>query len=156
MANASDRKEIRRLEKAAKLAELQRREVITQVMVSLPGRAWMWDVLSACSIFSTTHVPADALASSFQEGRRSVGLSLLADIMAHCPDQFIQAMREQNERRILDDNATARSDDALDSTALAERSGSAQPDRGDSGTESDRSERGDEDRSAPGADIYVN
>jgi hypothetical protein len=160
MDNAADRKSIRRLEKAAKLAETQRREVITSIMVTSAGRQWLWDRMSECSIFSTTHVPADPYASAFQEGRRSVGLSLLSDIMTHCPDQFILAMREQNERHLSHD-AAARADDpsSADSSALAERRGGTLADRGDSGAEPDSStdpasaeaERGWN----PGADIYT-
>jgi len=151
--NASNRKSIRAAEKAARIRDRERREIITQIMVSSPGRAWLWDRLSECNIFSTTHT-ADPYASAFQEGRRSVGLSLLADIMAYCPDQFIQAMREQNERHIRPDP---------DSNPLtdppAERRGSPIADGGDSGAlaDSEADDPGSEAPSygSPGHDIYV-
>lgn len=152
--NASNRKSIRAAEKAARIRDRERREIITQIMVSSPGRAWLWDRLSECNIFSTTHT-ADPYASAFQEGRRSVGLSLLADIMAYCPDQFIQAMREQNERHIRPDP------DPVDATPLAERRGGPVADGGDSGAVTD-SEVDDSVNDAdtptytsPGHDIYV-
>jgi hypothetical protein len=102
MDNASDRKSIRRLEKAAKLADAQRRQVITSLMSTTFGREWMWDVLSRCHCFATTF-NGDALQSAFAEGQRAIGLSLLSDIMIACPDQYIQAMRESNERTSIDE-----------------------------------------------------
>src|SRR2546421_147521 len=100
--NAADRKQIRRKEKAAKLADAQRREVITNLMSTSFGREWMWDVLAGCHCFATTF-NGDALASAFAEGERNVGLRLLADILVACPDQYIQAMRESNDRNSLNE-----------------------------------------------------
>jgi hypothetical protein len=113
--NAADRKSIRRLEKASKLADAQRRQVITSLMSTTFGREWMWDVLSRCHCFSTTFT-GDALSGAFAEGQRAIGLSLLSDIMIACPDQYIQAQRESNERSSLD-----------------ERRSSAESERGDPG-----------------------
>lgn len=155
LPNAADRKSIRAAEKAARLRERERAEVVTSIMSTRAGRSWLWDRLSETSIFSTTHVAADPLGSAFQEGRRSVGLSLLADIMAHCPDQFINAMREHNERHQHNDHTAPDSDSA----PLAERRSSPQPDGGDSGAESDRTETpgpaGPEAGWNPGLDIYI-
>ncbi len=137
--NASDRKSIRAAEKAALLRDVQRREVIGEIMSTTYGRAWLWDTLATCSIFHTTF-NGDALASAFQEGRRSVGLALLADILAHCPDQYITAMREHNER-----NQQPDTDPANASTASERRVGPI-PNRGDSGTLADQ---------APDSDFIV-
>ena len=154
-ANAADRKSIRRQEKAARLAERQRAEVIRSIMSSTQGRAWLWDVLSSTAMFHTTF-NGDALASAFQEGRRSVGLAFLADIMAHSPDLYIQAMREANERNIRPDPQPASAD------PLAERRGSPLPDGGDSGAVADSSpdEADDADDTpsgwqSPGRDVYT-
>ena len=114
--NAADRKDIRRLEKQARLADRQRQEVITSIMSTLAGRQWLWDKLSECHLFITTF-NGDALQSAYMEGQRAVGLSMLSDIMIACPDQYIQAMRESNER-----------------SATNERRSSPQPDGGDSGS----------------------
>jgi hypothetical protein len=114
MANAADRKSIRRLEKAAKLADAQRRQVITDLMSTTFGREWMWDVLSRCHCFSTTF-NGDALASAFAEGQRAIGLSLLSDIMIACPDQYITAMRESNDRSTTDERRSSTESDGRDS-----------------------------------------
>lgn len=152
-ANAADRKSIRAAEKAARIAARQRYDVITQIMSTSYGRAWLWDHLSSARIFCTTHVAGDPNASAFQEGRRSLGLELFADILAACPDMYIQAMREANDRHNSDD----RSPD--DTSAADERRRGPILDGGDSGP-SAGAEDGSEDGDAPeirspGADIYV-
>lgn len=152
MANAADRKSIRAQEKSAAIADRSRREVIGQIMSTAPGRAWLWDTLSTCSIFVTTHNP-DPYIASFNEGRRSVGLALLADIMVHCPDLYIEAMREANVRHISND-ASANNSGSASADPLAERRSGEVADGGDSGAEPDTSDEAPSYRS-PGSDIYV-
>lgn len=151
--NAADRKSIRKQEKAQRQAELLRRDAIVASMSTSNGRAWLWDVLASAHCFHTTHVAGDALASAFQEGRRSLGLAVLSDIMAHCPDLYIQAMREANERHIQPDPHAAAAD------PHAERLGSPVPNGGDPGALPDSSADPDPadtpSYSAPGADIYA-
>ena len=130
MDNAANRKSIRRKEKAARLADVQRREVITQTMQSAAGRQWVWDRLSDCMVFSSTF-NGDALQSAFNEGLRAAGLAMLSDIMAACPDLYIQAQRESNERRTTD-----------------ERRSSAESDGGDTGPTETPSNYGDFDNNA--------
>lgn len=116
--NAAERKDVRRAEKVAKLADRQRVEVITNIMSTIPGRAWMLDRLERCHIFATTFVN-DALITAFGEGQRNIGLQDIDDIMQACPDKYILMMRERNER------------DASRSTP-SERSSGSNPDGGDS------------------------
>lgn len=115
--NAAERKDVRKAEKAAKLADRQRAEIVSGIMSVAPGRAWMLDRLESASVFATTFNP-DALQMAFAEGNRNQGLQLLNDIMQHCPEQYVLMMRERNER------------DAARSTP-SERAGSQEPDGGD-------------------------
>src|SRR6266436_657334 len=100
--DASDRKSIRRAEKASRLADRARQEVIVNLMSTTFGRAWLWDILTSCHVFGQTFSP-DPLMTAFAEGRRAVGLALLADVMSACPDQYITAAREANVRYNSDD-----------------------------------------------------
>ena len=95
--SAADRKDIRRAEKDEAVATRQRGEVIFGLMSTSPGRAYIWEQLSAAHIFSTSFA-LDALQMAFSEGERNAGLRLLNDIMDTCPDEFILMMRERNER----------------------------------------------------------
>lgn len=118
--SASDRKSIRRREKAARLAERQRAEVLTSVMSTPAGREWIWNILGACHCFSTTFT-SDALVTAFQEGQRSTGLGLLADILQTCPDQYIAAMRESAQRAIAVEARTEDPDAESDPDEPAEK-----------------------------------
>lgn len=98
--SASDRKSIRAREKTALAEATIRADVIRSTMSTPTGRHWMWTVLSQCHIFAQTFT-SDPLTTAFNEGQRSIGLRLMADILLTCPDQYIQAQREQHARDTL-------------------------------------------------------
>lgn len=95
--NAAERSHVRKAEKEAERAEAERAEIITNLMSTTPGRAWVLHLLEAAHIF-TTSFDRDAIAMAFAEGERNHGLILLNDIHQHCPDQYILMLRESNER----------------------------------------------------------
>lgn len=99
MYDASNRKDIRKAEKASRLADVQRLEFLRSVMSTPPGRAWIYDLLSRCSIFASTFRP-DAGFAAFLEGGRNVGLQFLNDLMIACPDQYIVMVQEANAKSI--------------------------------------------------------
>lgn len=118
--NAADRKDVRRAEKAARIAERDRGKVLRGIMSTTNGREFIWNRLEAAHVF-TISPPTDALAMAFQQGERNQGLQLLSDIMRWCPDEFIESMREANGRRTADtgsdsdDAGIAAADDDTDS-----------------------------------------
>ena len=115
--SAADRKSIRRKEKESRIADRLRAEVIAGVMSSPAGRQWLWDTLASCHMFHTTF-NGDALASAFAEGQRAVGLAILSDIMLACPDSYIQAMRESNERSSADERRRGPNDAGRESGSV--------------------------------------
>lgn len=100
--NASDTKAIRLAKRQARLAEAERREVILHLMSSPGGRNYIYDFLTRCHVFATSFAE-NSLTMAFAEGERNVGLQVLGDIMAFAPDQYIQMMREANDRHIAAD-----------------------------------------------------
>jgi hypothetical protein len=110
--NAANRKDVRRLEKQARLDTRARRETIQTLMSTTQGRQWVHERLTVCHVFATSF-STNAYESAFREGERNVGLQLLNDVMT-CPDEYIQMMREANVR-----------------DSIAERSSSADGDGGD-------------------------
>ena len=102
MDNAADLRSLKRKAREARLAEAQRREVTFSIMSSPAGRVWVLDILEHCNIFATSF-SVNALQTAFREGQRDVGLRLLADIVSFSPDQYIQMMREANDRERIDD-----------------------------------------------------
>ena len=97
MINTADRKSVRAAEKAAERAERNNGEVLIAICSHQNGRRYLWDKLASHCVFSSTY-SADPGAMAFNEGRRSAGLELLAEITKWAPDQFIQMMREANQR----------------------------------------------------------
>lgn len=101
MPNAASRASVRAAEKESQQLDAVRRQVITGLMSHPDGRRYVHEELQSAHIFSTSF-NADTHVMSFLEGERNSGLRLFADIMRHCPEQFIQMMREKNARDDLD------------------------------------------------------
>ena len=95
MRNASERKDIRRYEKQAKLRETNRINFIVAAMSTPAGRVWFHDFLSACHIFADPFT-GDALVEAYSKGERNVGLKVYNDIVSNCPNYFIDMMKEAN------------------------------------------------------------
>ena len=117
--DASNRKDIRRAEKDAKLDETMRIDFLRAAMSTIQGRAFFHDFLEFCHLFADPFT-GDALIEAYRKGERNVGLRTFADLLAHCPDYYIQMVKEANDRRTVRD--TRRSAPADDATA-SERSG---------------------------------
>ena len=95
MRNASERKDIRRYEKQAKLRETNRINFIVAAMSTPAGRVWFHDFLSTCHIFADPFT-GDALVEAYSKGERNVGLKVYNDIVTNCPNYFIDMMKEAN------------------------------------------------------------
>ena len=107
--DASNRRDVKALERQAKLADQQRKEIVNGIMSVEPGRRWMCDLLETCHIFATSFSDVD-LRMAFMEGQREIGLRLLMDIMGACPDQYVTMMRERNGRQSANDARGNRKD----------------------------------------------
>ncbi len=66
------------------------------LMADPRGRRIIWRQLSAAGVFQSSFDPA-AMTMAFNEGRRSEGLRLLAQVMELCPDLYATMMKEQTE-----------------------------------------------------------
>lgn len=123
-ANTANRKAIREAEKKARQIELEDSETLVGLMTTKSGRAFIWRKLEDAGVFHTTYHD-NPQRMAFLEGGRATGLALLSQVMQWCPDYFIQAMREANERRIHDqhDINTAAGD------ATGQQPGSEEPGR---------------------------
>ena len=119
MRNASERKDIRRYEKAAKIAEQDRINFIVAAMSTSAGRTYFRDLLASCHIFADPFT-GDALLEAYSKGERNIGLKIYNDIVTNCPDYFVLMMKEANiaeqvnERRDSDDRDTDDTDGSPD------------------------------------------
>ena len=132
MYDASNRKHIRAAEKSAKVADRTRGEVLARLASDVGGRHYLWDRLAELHVFTSTYNDNPS-RMAFLEGQRAAGLSLLADILHWCPEQFLQMMVEANGRRTADDdNDTDRAagDGPEPSGRSGDDQGHAEPDDG--------------------------
>ena len=111
--DASNRKQIRQAEKAAAVMERDRIEFLHNCLSTIQGRTWFYSLLADCHCFSQP--PSfNPHQDYFALGERNVGLRIFAEIIAHCPDQYLTMMKEANVRDNLN-------------TARTERAGSPNP-----------------------------
>ena len=135
--DASNRKDVRRLEKVSRLAARDDADCIRKIMSDTFGRAWMWRKLEAARIFDDPFT-GDPLVEAYNKGNRNFGMILLADIMLHCPQMYLKMTEEANVRRINNDN---------DHNVSAEYSGGEDSGRNAEGSDSTADfADGDEDR----------
>lgn len=73
-----------------------RKLVLSTLMKTVDGRRYVWLELQFMQAFQQSAVFGDnaALATYFNEGRRSVGQRLLALLTTHCATQYIQMLQE--------------------------------------------------------------
>ena len=101
--NASEETHVRAGRRKAKLERDQHLADVRLVMDTLGGRRVMWGLLVDALIFRTTFAQ-DPCVSAFQEGNRNLGLKVLADVMEACPELYLKAQTEANQRKEQDDN----------------------------------------------------
>ena len=105
--NASNTRDIRRAEREARHAEEERHGFILNIMSNQAGRNYICDLLLRCHVFSSSF-SSDAFATAFSEGERNIGLQILADVTRFAPDQYIQMMRERNDRELYFSGGSSR------------------------------------------------
>jgi len=106
MYDASNRKDIREAEKAAARIERDRIEFLTAALSTVQGRTWFYHFLEDSHLFSDPF-SGDPYREAYLKGERNVGLRIFAEISQHCPNQYIQMIKEANERL---NHAAARSE----------------------------------------------
>jgi len=101
--DAGNRKDVRKLEKAAKHAEHARIEYTRRIMSEALGRVWMHSLLARCNVFHTPFVRGAADITAFNCGTQNVGLQLFADVIVNCPTEYILMMQEASHKELSND-----------------------------------------------------
>jgi hypothetical protein len=63
------------------------------VMKHPQGRRFVWRQLSAAGLYRPSFT-GDQATTFFNEGRRALGLQLLASLDAHCPEDYMRMLQE--------------------------------------------------------------
>jgi hypothetical protein len=91
--DAGDRRHVARREKKSKARRRRSAEALCWVMADPRGRSVVWKLLGKAGLFRSSMAPSAEL-TAFNEGRRDLGLGLLARVMRHCPEQYVRMQAE--------------------------------------------------------------
>lgn len=81
---------------------------LRSVMSTPAGRRFVWRLLTQAGLQGSSFA-SDPLTTAYNEGRRSVAISLLREAQRAAPELYTQALREQLEHE-LDDALDAKQD----------------------------------------------
>ena len=95
--DASNKKSVNNARKKAAARNKKRLEVIQLLMQHRDGRAWIYEILERCHIYTTSFVQGDPHATSFREGERNVGNQLLIDVLTAATDEYLKMVKEGKE-----------------------------------------------------------
>lgn len=93
--NTANESEVRAAEVKQKLAQETFDNALKQVLHTDSGKTVIWKILSDCRLFQTNFTGSSE--TFFLEGKRAVGLNLLADIMRIDPESFIKMQIQKNK-----------------------------------------------------------
>jgi hypothetical protein len=91
--NASDESQVKGAGDKAKRREQRDAEDLQLVLGSIQGRRLLWRYLSRCGVFQSSFSTNGSI-TFYNEGKRSIGLEILAEITATNPDAYLQMMKE--------------------------------------------------------------
>lgn len=86
-----------RLRRVQAVADLQ------AVMNTPAGRRLLWRLIEGTSgAFGLSHAGESTHETAFNEGRRAVGLELMADVQREAPTLYVQMLAEEFDERRVD------------------------------------------------------
>lgn len=95
--DTSEPLEVNKVRKKAARTRATRLEFVHAAMTTEQGRAWFYDILIRCHVFSTPF-DADPYRHSYRAGEANIGLQILSDIQDSAPDQYITMVKESKTR----------------------------------------------------------
>lgn len=94
MSNAADQRAVRKAGQRERLAQRRKRDALRVVLATPEGRRVLWGLLEEARVFQLSFVPEQASTTAFHEGRRSLGLALLAEIQTIYPHAYTRMAQE--------------------------------------------------------------
>jgi hypothetical protein len=67
---------------------------LAAVMSTAEGRRFVWALIEHAGVYGPSYA-SEALATAYNEGRRSIGIGLQARCQADVPDLYVTALKEQ-------------------------------------------------------------
>ena len=96
-SSASDAKAVSKRVAAVRRESERVSRGICAVLATPDTRAFVWDLLASCGLYETSF-HTNALTMAFGEGKRDVGLKLVAQIMEFDQEAYLTMQREAANR----------------------------------------------------------
>ncbi len=97
--NAGDPKEVNNARKRAARKTTERLRVVEALMKHEDGRAWVYELLESCHLYTNPFTLGHPDATNFKLGEMNIGQRLLADIVAAAPKEYLKMCEEAKERK---------------------------------------------------------
>ena len=98
LVDVGDPKQVRESQRKAKRKQKDRDAALSALMEHSQTRGLLWDLLVKCQVFSTSFSHS-AIEMAYKEGKRSIGLELLAEINRVAPEMYAVMAKEANETK---------------------------------------------------------
>lgn len=92
--DAGDPKAVNNARKKSARIRANSRAVLARIMSDPGVRSWLYDWLTECEAFCTTYEQGSPDGTAFREGKRQIGLMLMADMTTAAPEHFNNMIRE--------------------------------------------------------------
>lgn len=97
-----ERNDDEKRERAETLKEIQEQRIrndLLSVLESQAGKNVLWRLIESCQPFQTTHRGENTHDSSFYQGRCSVGLQIMNDIISTSPECWLSLQANQMNKK---------------------------------------------------------
>lgn len=95
MANASNKEQLNKAQKKDEILQRQKEDDLVALLSTKSGRRFYWNLLCECGIFTESFTGNST--TFFNEGKRAVGLRLLADVNDFAPESYPLMLKESRE-----------------------------------------------------------
>jgi hypothetical protein len=102
MTNAADPATVKKREKTEKFLRDQEIADVKFLLSTQQGRRYIWKHMSNAGIYNTSFTGNST--TFFNEGKRDIGLKMLAEVMEASPESYVQMMKEANQGEDSNDN----------------------------------------------------
>lgn len=103
MLNAADKRQVKKAGQRARLERKRELDDLRAVLATPEGRRLLWRHLAEAGVFRLSFAHGEADTTAFNEGRRSVGLALMADIHALEPSYYLTMATEAAAHEATDE-----------------------------------------------------
>jgi hypothetical protein len=94
--NAADREQVKEAGSKKQLQKKQKQADLKFVLETAQGKRFLWGLLKKCGIFETSY-DSNPHTVYFKEGRRNLGLELIAEINDASPEALEAMMTESKK-----------------------------------------------------------